>query len=350
VRDLFTKNMFAQNSDLTVLRLGREDVLKMTEKISTLSMQVSKHEGFYPNINDWLKKRVLPGIKNQTRVAYLGLNNGKPVASAILKLSSDAKICHLCIDHSQQNRHLGDLFFSMMALDAKRKASRIHFTLPERLWLEKREFFKSFGFCEARKTRRQYRPTKDEMVSSVGFNIMWKNVLEKLPKIINALTPSNESIFNGILMSIRPEYIRKMQAGQKVVEVRKRFSTKWLGCRVTLYSSSPDQAIYGYATIEKIIKDTPRTIWTQYGDLIGVEKKVFDDYSGSSNQIYAIFLKDFKTYLNPVYLSHLSYLLNGRCPRPPESYISLEHNIDWSRAVSIAELLHNRFWLYTTVI
>ena len=53
-----------------------------------------------------------------------------------------------------------------------------------------------------------------------------------------------------------------------------------------------------------------------------------------------------RSQINPVPLSQLESLLNEQDLRPPQSYLSLETNIDWTRAVSVAELLHNRFWVY----
>lgn len=350
MKDLFTGNLFATESNLKIIRLTKDDILDRTDKVGLLSDQISKHEILYPNIEKWLEEKILPGIKKEKRVAYVGLNNEKPVVSAVLKLGINPKICHLHIDNEIQNQSLGDLFFSMMALDCKRRAKEIYFTLPESLWVDKKAFFKSFGFHEAVKSNRQYRSSEDELWSSASFNVMWGHVLNKLPKIISSLTKTYDNIFNGILMSVKPEYVEKIQSGEKLVEIRKRFSTKWRNCSVTIYSTKPDQAIYGYATIENVIKDTPENIWLRYGDFIGCTKKEFDAYIASSEKIYAIFLKDFKPYLNPIYLSQISYLLNRKGPKPPESYISLEKNQDWAKAVSIAELLHNRFWLYTIVL
>jgi predicted transcriptional regulator len=237
-----------------------------------------------------------------------------------------------------------------MSLDAKRGAKEIHFTLPESLWLTKRGFFQSFGFRNAEKASRQYRSSEAELWSSASFNIMWASVLEKLPKIITSLTKTHDNIFNGILMSIEPKYVEKIKSGEKIVEVRKRFNTKWRNCRVTIYSSNPDKAILGYATIANIMKGSPERIWSRYGGDIGCTKREFEAYTASSEEVYALFLEDYKPYTNQVYLSQISYLLDNKAPKPPQSYISLEKNMDWARAVSVAELLHNRFWLYTPVI
>ncbi len=350
IKDLYTRNLFEVESDLRFIRLAKDDVVESSDKIRLLSTQISKHEEMYPNIDNWLKSKVLTGIKEKNRVAYIGLNNDIPIASAVLKLGSFSKFCHLHIDQEYQNQNIGELLFSMMALDARRRANEVHFTLPESLWIDKGDFFRSFGFQEAKKSKVQYRSYEDELRCTTSFSTVWNSVLEKLPKIITSLTKTHDDIFSGILISIKPAYVEKIMSGEKLIEIRKRFSTKWIGCRITIYSSSPTQAIYGYATIDNVKKDSPETIWSQFGQHIGASKQEYDAYLGASKQVYAISLKDFQPYHNPIPLSQIEGLLNHETLKPPQSYTSLSKNINWARAISIAELLHNRFWTYRIAI
>lgn len=345
-RDPYTGNLFASESNLKILKISKDDVLDRTDSLALFLAQVTKHETMYPDIAKWMKSKVLPEIKEERRVAYLGLSNNTPVVSAVLKRGTQSKICHLHIDEEIQNLHLGDLFFSMMALDAKRRAEEVHFTLPESLWIKKSDFFRSFGFGYVRKANHQYRVSEDELKCSAPFHQVWQNVLEKLPIIITSLTKTNDSIFSGILMSIKPKYVEKIQSGEKIVEIRRKFKKKWRGCRVTIYSSSPSQALHGYATIENVTEGHPEEIWSRFGEYIGSTKKDFDTYAGSSSRVYAISLKNYEPYLNPVSFSQLESLLDQRDLKPPQSYFSLKKNVDWARAVSIAELLHNRFSWY----
>ena len=346
MKDLYTGNLFATESNLKIMRLTGDDVLEKNDRLRLFLELTKNHEAMYPDIERWMKEKVLPGIRSGERVAYIGLNNEKPVVSAIAKHGAHSKFCHLHIDVGLRDLNIGNLFFAMLALDVKRFAKEVHFTLPESLWIEKESFFQSFGFQRVKKSETQYRTFEEELKCSASFDLVWSNVLDKLPKLIESLTKSHDNIFNGLLVSIKPKYISKIERGDKIVEIRKRFSKKWQGCRATLYSTSPVKAIYGYATIEKIRKDTPEKIWSQYGEDIGGIKRDFDKYVGSSKEIYAIFLNNYNTYLNSLDLEHMSYLLNYKKLKPPQSYLCLEKDTDWTKAVSIAELLHNRFWLY----
>ena len=143
-RDIYTRSLFEKESNLKIIRLTKDDVLDNTDNLKLLTEQIIKHETMYPNIESWFNSKVLPGLKNSTRVAYLGLNNDIPFVSAILKCGAYSKFCHLHIDEEVRDHNIGDLFFTIMTLDAKRKAKELHFTLPEGLWEDKKGFFQSW--------------------------------------------------------------------------------------------------------------------------------------------------------------------------------------------------------------
>ncbi len=343
-----TADLFATESNIKILELKKFDIIRETDKVKLFSDLINEHETMYPDIEKWFKKKVLPDINIKKRKAYLCLNNDEPVATAVVKIGKWSKFCHLHIQQGIREQHLGDLFFSMMALDVKRNANEVHFTVPESLWIEKKGFFQSFGFNEVEKAANQYRNSEEELRCSASFNTVWQNTLEKLPIIINSLTSSEDNIFNGLVMSIKPKWVERIQEGKKIVEIRRKFSKKWEGCRVTIYSSSPKKQLQGYATISDILKDEPVTVWEQFGSQLGCSKNEFQDYTESCSHIYAIVLSDFQSYTTPLLLDQLSYLLNDKNLKPPQSHLSLEKSALWSSAVSIAELLHGRFRLHTS--
>ena len=347
--DLSQLNLFTTKSDLRIRKITKGDVEKESDIYNTFKELIKKNENMYPDISRWFKSKVAPGIKTNERIAYLGLNNEDPIVTAILKKGKYSKICHLQVDEKFQSKKIGELFFAMMAIDIRSIAEETHFTLPESIWTNKMPFFKTFGFKEARKADRQYRNFEQELKCSVPYKTLWKNTLEKLPSIIDTFARSCGSIFNGLLVSIKPEYLNKLEKGEKVVEIRRKFNPKWRGHRVTLYCTSPVKAIYGYADIEKVDKGSQKYIWDRYWPMIGVEKKEFYDYSNGSNQLYAIQLKNYEKYLAPLFLDQISYLIN-RDLKPPQSYLILENNKDWIQGVYIAELLHGKFQVFHSKI
>jgi predicted transcriptional regulator len=347
--DLSQLDLFSIKSDLIIFKIKKSDITQETDRLKTFKRLVSEHEEMYPDIERWLKTKVFPGIKTGERTAYLGLNNDKPIVSAVVKKGERSKFCHLHINDKFQNQNIGDLFFAMMALDVRNSAKETHFTLPESLWVKKESFFQSFGFTKAVKSRKQYRVFEEELICSVSFNTLWEKTLEKLPIIISSFTRSNINITDGLLMSIKPKYLEKLQNGNKVVEIRKKFNSKWRGCKVALYSSSPSKAILGYATIDKVEKGFPNEIWEKYQNGIGCTREEFNNYTKTSKQVYAIPLKTFETYLAPLYLEQISMLLKKDL-NPPQSYLTLKNNKPWAEAVLIAELLHGQFQLYSSIM
>ncbi len=340
-------DLFGSVSNLKLVRITESDVGYDTDNLKLFLQLIKSHENMYPSIMDWLKKKVLPGIRSKERIAYMCLDDDEPVASSILKLGNRSKFCHLHIKQHLQGNKLGEMFFSLMAIHASINSQVIHFTLPESLWADRKDFFRSFGFFEVVKSKRQYRAHEEELHCSADFATVWQHVLEKIPAVIKTLSYLGDTIFNGILMSLKPIYLEGLRKGEKAIELRKKFSDRWKGCRVTIYSSSPIQAISGHAVIDDVKRDKPQEIWQRHKDELGCTKAEFDKYVGSADNLYAVWLKNYEPYFDPISLEQLRYLLRKPI-NPPQSYTSLTENSEWANAVGIAELLHGRFRLFTS--
>jgi predicted transcriptional regulator len=173
---------------------------------------------------------------------------------------------------------------------------------------------------------------------------VWATAREKLPKLLTKFSINGYSMGTSLLMSIKPQYAQKILAGEKLIEIRKKFSIRWVGARAALYSSRPMSALVGEATIRSVDCGTPNQIWAEFGTLIGCSPKEFKDYVGLANSVSAIELSDISPYREPVPLSQVEHLLDERL-RPPQSYCDLRLNDGsvWGKAVSVASLLHGRF-------
>ena len=335
-------DLFTEESNLQVVRILSQDVLLETDRLNIFKTTIKAHEEMYPKISQWLKNKVLPGILNGSRIAYLGFCNDRPVVTAIAKKGESTKFCHLHIDKEIQDKNLGELFFALMVIDVRHIANGIHFTLPESLWEKERNFFGSFGFKKALKAQTQYRKSEEELTCSSTFDEVWSLTLEKLPKLIDLHSLNDNNISNGLLMSIRPQFANKIFQGEKVVEVRKKFNHKWSKRRVTLYSSHPTKAVVGYAMINSVVSDSPDKIWETFGFQLGCTKFEFDNYTSGLNKIFAIQLTDVTPYISPMSLTQLSWFLNEDLV-PPQSYSSLKSNKNWLNAISIADILQGKF-------
>ena len=326
-------------ANLQIARLSETDAKLQTDNLSVFRELVLRNEHLYPNIDRWFVERVVPGLRSKERIAYIGYLDEKPVISAIVKRGAAAKFCHLRITEEFQDFNLGELFFSLMALEVKEYAREIYFTLPESLWLTKMNFFQSFSFRKATKADDQYRFFDEELQTSSPFSLVWQAVLNKLPKLLNTFCVGGHRMTGDLLLSVKPEYATQIMTGRKSVEIRRKFSKRWIGSRASLYASAPVMGLIGEAQISNVRTGKPENIWKRYSACIGCCRKDFEDYTSNCDVVYAIELDEVKPYRAPVMLSYAANLI-GEHLVPPQSYCVLETGKAWTQAVSVAALLH----------
>ncbi|MFC1562844.1 hypothetical protein ACFL4Z_02195 [candidate division KSB1 bacterium] len=335
-------NLSSIKKDFRIVPLNEADAKFESDHLHNLEKLVLANEDMYPNIDQWLSGKVIPGLKTTERAAWVGYMDEKPLVSAIVKRGKHSKFCHLRISDDFQDKNLGEIFFCLMALEVRNMAEEIHFTLPKSLWDEKKKFFQSFRFHDAIKAGTQYRIFDMELRCSSSFSDVWKAVLDKLSKIAEIFSAGGYSLGNNLVISFRPEYTKKILNGEKKVEIRRKFATKWKGHRISLYSSSPIQSLVGEAIIDNVIIGEPDYIWEKFNSDICGTKEEFDKYVASKNEIYAIILDDVRPFKLEIPRSQVSHLLNQDL-KPPQSYCSLKNNKPWAEAVSIAALLQANF-------
>jgi hypothetical protein len=164
---------FFVKENFQIVRLAEGDVRCKTDHLADFEDLILSNQQMYPEIERWYKGKVLPGIKQDERVAFVGYLNEKPAVSAVVKKGNNAKFCHLRINEALRDSHLGEVFFSLMALEIRDLAKDIHFTLPESLWETKGQFFQSFGFRSAELAEAQYRLFYRELACSAAFPAVW---------------------------------------------------------------------------------------------------------------------------------------------------------------------------------
>jgi len=340
-------DLFTIENKIHIVELKNSDIARQTDIFKSTCDLIKTHQENYPNIENWFKTKVIPGIKNNERGVYIGFHDNKPIATAVVKKGEDSKFCHLHIEKEMRHQNIGDIFFMLMTTYVRGFAKRVHFSLPEGLWEEKKLFFNSFGFDKVNKYSTQYRSFEEELSCSVDFNTLWRNTLLKLPSLIEQFSPHPDSPLNGIVMSIRPNYSRQIMDGDKLIEIRKKFNSKWKNHKVTIYSSSPRKELVGYATINNVIEEKPEIVWSCYSNQLGCSKSEFDDYTKGQEKVYAIFLSDVNKFYGDLSLNYLSNFLEKKIT-PPQSYSAVK-NTEWKDVISVAELLHGRFNCFSQI-
>jgi predicted transcriptional regulator len=331
--------MNVAKNNFQIVRLATGDARYLTDHLYNFKDLVLSSEAMYPEIELWFRHKVLPGLRSNERVGFVGYLDEKPVVSAVLKKGSSAKFCHLRVNREVQDTHLGELFFSLMTLELRDVAEQIHFTLPESLWRRKSPFFESFGFTTATIAEVQYRLFDQELRCTASYDSVWDAALSKLPKLSKCFRSGGFSSDNPLVMSVKPDRAEQIMAGSKTVELRKRFSKQWEGEKINVYATAPLMSLVGEAKIHSIIVDDPQEIWRKYGDEIGCSRLEFDEYVSDANVMYAIELNEIRPYRSAIPLTQLSRLIKEELV-PPQSYFTLEKNKAWAKAVSVASYLH----------
>jgi predicted transcriptional regulator len=333
-------HLFSPKGNFHVVRLSEADARAGTDNLKKFRELVLENEPMYPNIQKWFDHKVVPGLKASERVGYVGYLDEKPAVSAVVKRGEASKFCHLRIREELQDIHLGEAFFALMGLEVRESAKEVHFTLPEGLWEKENKFFESFGFSKPVKAGHQYRFFEDELRCSSPFDRVWKAILEKLPKIARAFLMNGQSLNGELLMSIRAEHARKVLSGTKKVEIRRRFSKRWTGCKVSIYASGRERCLVGEASISRVVVDDPESIWQMFHEELGCTRAEFDKYTWPLEEIYAIVLEDPMPYQKSISLQEV-YNFTQKDLRPPQTYYDLSKNRNWAEAVSMSSLLQS---------
>ncbi|MCD9506562.1 ASCH domain-containing protein [Photobacterium phosphoreum] len=102
------------------------------------------------------------------------------------------------------------------------------------------------------------------------------------------------------LLSIKPEFVKKIISGEKLFEYRKVIFKRPEVKSVVIYSTMPEGKIIGEFTIGDIIAKCPEELWKETKNAAGINKKFFDEYFSDRDIAYAIQIKDFKMYETPI--------------------------------------------------
>ncbi len=118
-----------------------------------------------------------------------------------------------------------------------------------------------------------------------------------------------------VLLAIKPEFAEKIFNGTKKVEFRRCIFKSDKITSIIVYASSPVQKIIGEFEIEDVLTGTPEYLWCKTSKDAGISKSYFDQYFGEKTTGYAIRIKSYKKYRNPLCLK-----LDFNISHPPQSF------------------------------
>lgn len=320
---------------IRIVRLNGADPRRETDHWRTFRERILSHEDRYPGIERWLRAKVAADLASPSRQAFLAYVGEQAVASAVLKRGRSSKICHLHISETYQDLGLGNVFFALMALEARPSSREIHFTLPEGLWTERHTFFASFGFEEAVPARNQYRLFENELRCSAPWSRVWSAVVQKLPTLLQRFSFEGHPAADRMLLNLRADEAIAILGGAVRVAIRRSISPRWSGGRAVLYARSPLASLVGEAHIAQVVSGPPQDIWASFGAALGCSRSQFDAGVAGRDRISAIVLSEVSAYPRPVPRKDAEHLV-GPGLRVPSSHATLGLESPWVRLASLA--------------
>jgi predicted transcriptional regulator len=121
-----------------------------------------------------------------------------------------------------------------------------------------------------------------------------------------------------IVLSIKPQYSSMIMKGRKTVELRRRFPEKLpTGTLAIIYSTTPEQAIIGTASIKSVHKKPISSIWSQYSKKACIGKNEFDNYFAGLDEGYVLQFENVCSLDRALSLSELRQRFSFK---PPQSF------------------------------
>jgi len=103
-----------------------------------------------------------------------------------------------------------------------------------------------------------------------------------------------------VLLSIKPEFVREIENGNKRFEYRKAIFKNKDVKTVVIYATMPIGKIVGEFDIETILEEHPNTLWEKTKEYSGVDEQFYMEYFHGRDRGYAIKITRLKMYKNSI--------------------------------------------------
>jgi type I restriction enzyme S subunit len=105
---------------------------------------------------------------------------------------------------------------------------------------------------------------------------------------------------NGVLLSIKPKYVKAILDGTKHYEFRKQIFRDQSRKTIYIYASSPMKKIVACFHLGEIVKGHPDYLWEQFWDVSGIEEEAFFEYFAGKETGYAIRIDELEEFAEPM--------------------------------------------------
>lgn len=129
-----------------------------------------------------------------------------------------------------------------------------------------------------------------------------------------------------VLLSLHPQYGRRILAGTKIYELRRRLPKEADQRIALLYLTSPDRILAGVARVKRVLGGTPDELWGRVSTSSGVSRDSYDRYFQGAEQAFALELEQATPLPRPFSLLDLRRLWPHF--QPPQSFRYLYESLD----------------------
>lgn len=127
------------------------------------------------------------------------------------------------------------------------------------------------------------------------------------------------------VLSIRPTYVERILAGNKTIELRRRFPSLLAPGIALIYATAPVQAIVASMQVAIVETLNLTTLWRRRGRDAAVTRAEFDAYFDGTERGCALVLRDVVRFPSPIHLTDLADRFEFS---PPQSYCYWKASLD----------------------
>lgn len=127
---------------------------------------------------------------------------------------------------------------------------------------------------------------------------------------------------NRLIISVKPEFSKKIFDRSKTIELRKSEPKSLNGDFLIVYTTHPKREVSGICRVKDVIKLPPAELWSKYSELLGIDEERFFEYYKDSQVAIGIVLGPVRKFKKAISLSKI----RADYPffRPPQTYSYLE--------------------------
>lgn len=120
-----------------------------------------------------------------------------------------------------------------------------------------------------------------------------------------------------ILLSIKPEYCRKIFEGTKKYEFRKHLAQNDVE-KIVVYSTAPEKKVIGEIEVIGTLSMKKTPLWEMTKKHAGISRKKYREYFKNTQEAHAYVLGNTKIYTTPKSLMHFGIT------QAPQSFLYLK--------------------------